>query len=294
IFNKYFKKYPPEISEFTFTNLFAWQEYYQFLFLEWNEHLIIFSKNFLKTWRTPKSNLENRLYFWPPIGEKPENIIISLFEIIKNLEIHRVPESIINKLKEKKKYNDLNLEIEEDRDNWDYIYKKENLINLSGNRYRSKRRYLERFLNKYDYEFHLISEEWLEKCKELQNKWCMINECQKHKDLEEEYKAIDRMIENYAELNYRGGILLVEDIPVGYTLGEILNNNTSVIHIEKAHTHYEGSYQAINKMFIENCCKEVDFINREQDLGIPGLRRAKQSYYPDHMISKSIIFKKPK
>ncbi len=292
IFNKYFEKFPQEISEFSFTNLYSWQEYYNFLYLEWNNHLLVFSKDFLNKWKLPKVHLENLLFFLPPIGENPDDVIISLFEEIKNLEIHRVPEVLINKLKDNNRYNKLKIEIENDRDNWDYIYNKDNLINLSGNKYRSKRRHLETFLTNYDYEFHLISEEWLEICKELQNKWCATNECQKNIDLKEEKKAINRMINNYNQLEFRGGILLVENKPVGYTFGENLNKKTGVIHIEKAHTYYKGSYQAINNMFLKNCCKEVNYINREQDLGIEGIRKAKQSYHPYSMISKSIIFNK--
>ncbi|MBY9006862.1 MAG: DUF2156 domain-containing protein [Candidatus Lokiarchaeota archaeon] len=292
IFEKYFKDFEPEISEFTFTNLFAWQEFYEFLFLEYNNHLLIFSKNFLQEKKSPISNLDDVLYFLPPIGENPAKMIFFLFRAIKSLEIHKIPNKLSNKIKEMKEFNELNLELKDDRDHWDYVYNKNNLLNLSGNKYRSKRNHLTAFLKIYDYEFHLINNEWLEKCKELQNKWCITNECQKHKDLKEEQKAISRMIDNYSQLNFRGGILLVDNIPVGYTFGEILNKDTGVIHIEKAHTNYRGSYQAINKLFIENCCQEVKYINREQDLGVDGLRAAKLSYHPDHMINKKILYKK--
>ena len=83
----------------------------------------------------------------------------------------------------------------------------------------------------------------------------------------------------------------MDDKCVGYTLGEMLNNETVVIHIEKAHIDYEGSYQAVNNLFLKNCCETAIFINREQDLGISGLRKAKESYKPHYMVKKSIIFK---
>ncbi|MBN1216586.1 MAG: DUF2156 domain-containing protein [Candidatus Lokiarchaeota archaeon] len=292
IFEKYFNNFQPIISEFTFTNLFAWQEYYQFLFLEYNNYLLIFSKNFLKEKITPISKIENPIYFLPPIGEDPIDMIFFLFKNIKNLEIHKLPYTISQEIKEKKEFLSLNLELQDDRDHWDYVYKKTELMDLPGNRFRAKRNHLKYFLQNYDYEFHLINKELLESCKTFQNEWCIQNECQKHQDLNEEQNAITQMINHYSDLKFRGGILFVDSIPVAYTFGEILNNNTGVIHIEKAHTNYRGSYQAINKFFIQNCCQEVKYVNREQDLGIEGLRTAKLSYNPDHMIKKSILFKK--
>jgi hypothetical protein len=77
-----------------------------------------------------------------------------------------------------------------------------------------------------------------------------------------------------------------------YTFGEMLNENTMVVHIEKAHMEYEGSYQAINNFFLKNCCNNAIFVNREQDLGVKGLRRAKESYKPVRMVRKNIIYRK--
>jgi hypothetical protein len=76
-----------------------------------------------------------------------------------------------------------------------------------------------------------------------------------------------------------------------YTFGEMLNENTMVVHIEKAHMEYEGSYQAINNFFLKNCYDTAIFVNREQDLGVLGLRRAKESYKPVRMVKKSIIYR---
>ncbi|MFX1503807.1 MAG: phosphatidylglycerol lysyltransferase domain-containing protein, partial [Promethearchaeota archaeon] len=93
-------------------------------------------------------------------------------------------------------------------------------------------------------------------------------------------------------LKFKGALLCVNEKCAAYTFGEMLNSDTLVIHIEKAHMEYEGAYQAINNLFLKNCCKDVRFVNREQDLGIPGLRRAKESYKPIHMVEKSVIYRK--
>jgi hypothetical protein len=139
---------------------------------------------------------------------------------------------------------------------------------------------------------NLISEEWIDKTRQLQIEWCDSNECMLNLDLIEEQKAINEALDNYSALKFKGGLLCVDDKCVGYSFGELLNPNTMVIHIEKAHKFFEGSYQAINNFFCKNCCESAKFINREQDLGNLGLRQAKKTYIPHHMVEKSIIFRR--
>ncbi|NVM30748.1 MAG: DUF2156 domain-containing protein [Candidatus Helarchaeota archaeon] len=293
IFNDYFKKYPPEISEFTFTNLFIWRNYYSFSFLEWEDHLLIFSPNYFKKHKISISKDPETLFFLPPVGPNPVQIVLDLFKSLKKIEIHRVPESITDKLIATRSVHDLNVKILEDRNNWDYSYEREKLVTLSGRNLYRKRRWLKRFMEKYpNYEFHLLSEEWLEKCRQLQIEWCDMNECRHGEDLMEEQKAITDAFDYYTELNFRGGLIIVDEKCIAYTLGEKLNANTGVIHIEKALADYEGAYQAINNNFAKFCCEDVTYVNREQDLGDPGLRQAKQSYVPHHMVKKSIIYRK--
>ncbi len=293
LFDEFFQKYPPETSEFTFTNLFMWRNYYNFLLLEFKEHLILFSNDYLKN-RIKPINTDSRdyLYFFPPIGPSPDKIIIELFENIANIEVHRVPEDICEKLTENEKFTKLKLDCLEDRNNWDYVYNKDDIFNLPGNKYRQNRRWLQKFLNNYNYDFKLLTENIIEKCKELQLEWCVLRACTEDESLEAEQEAIYEALNNFSTLGYSGGIVCVDDKCVGYTLGELLNENILVIHIEKAHMEYEGSYQAINNLFLKESGTKVIYINREQDLGIEGLRRAKESYKPIRMVKKSIIYQK--
>ncbi|MFX0082486.1 MAG: DUF2156 domain-containing protein [Candidatus Hodarchaeota archaeon] len=292
LFDVYFHKNPPENSEFTFTNLFMWRNYYNFLFMEFKEHIILFSNDYLKNRRNPiNTDSKDYLYFFPPIGSNPDRIIIELFENNSNIEIHRVPEKICEKVTQNEKFNKLNIGILQDRNNWDYIYNKEEILNLAGNKYRQNRRWLQKFLNNYNYEFQSITEDLIEKCKELQLEWCIMRACTEDESLEAEQEAIYEALNNFEALGYRGGLICVEDKCAAYTFGEMLNDGTLVIHIEKAHAEYDGAYQAINNFFLKNCCEDAIYVNREQDLGIEGLRRAKESYKPINMIKKSIIFK---
>ncbi|MFX1308048.1 MAG: DUF2156 domain-containing protein [Promethearchaeota archaeon] len=293
LFDEFFSKYPPENSEFTFTNLFMWRNYYNFLLLEFKEHLILFSYDYLKNRREPiKKDSKDYIYFFPPIGPHPDKIIIELFEDLENIEVHRVPEEICVNLKENKEFSKLNLDYLEDRNNWDYVYNKEEILNLAGNKYRQNRRWLQKFLDKYNYDFKLLTENLVEKCKELQLEWCIMRACTEDESLEAEQKAIYEALNNFEKLNFSGGLLCVNEKCAAYTFGEMLNERTLVIHIEKAHMEYEGSYQAINNFFLKSCCVDSIFVNREQDLGIEGLRRAKESYKPIRMVKKNIIYRK--
>lgn len=291
LFDGYFRKYSPQNSEFTFTNLFMWRNYYNFLYFEYKEHLLLFSCEYLKTRKKPiNDGSKEYMYFFPPIGPHPEKIILELFEQIGNLEIHRVQEEICSKLEGTGEFTELKLACLEDRNNWDYVYDKEEILNLVGNKYRQNRRWLQKFLSNYNYDFKLLTTDLVEKCKELQLEWCVIRACTEDESLEAEQDAIYEALNNFSSLGFSGGLLCVDDKCAAYTFGEMLNDNTLVIHIEKAHAEYEGAYQAINNLFLKNCFKDAIYVNREQDLGIEGLRRAKESYKPIRMVKKSIIY----
>ena len=292
LFNSYFHKYPPQTSEFTFTNLYMWRNFYSFNFMEWREHLLLFSHNIFEAKKISASGNKKALYFFPPIGPNPAEIIVSLFENLKELEFHRVPERISEDIRNHNKFSSLNINVLEDRDNWDYVYEAENLRNLPGNRYRQNRRWLNKFLENYNYDFKILTENEVELVKKLQLEWCILRQCEDDDELKEEEQAIYDALDNFSALGFQGAIICVDDKCAAYTFGEMLNKDTIVIHVEKAHMDYEGAYQAIGNLFLKNTFKDVLYVNREQDLGVPGLRRAKESYKPIRMEKKSIIYRK--
>ncbi|MBY9012187.1 MAG: DUF2156 domain-containing protein [Candidatus Lokiarchaeota archaeon] len=292
LFKSYFEKYPPQTSEFTFTNLYMWRNFYSFNFMEWKEHLLLFSRNIFESRKIPASGNKKALYFFPPVGPNPSDIIISLFEDLKDAEFHRVPEQISENVRNHIKFSSLDIDILEDRDNWDYVYELENLKNLPGNQYRQNRRWLNKFLESYDYDFKVLTENEVELCKKLQLEWCVLRRCEDDEELKEEEQAIYDALDNFTALGFQGAVICVDDKCAAYTFGEMLNPQTLVIHVEKAHMDYEGAYQAIGNLFLKNIVKDVIYINREQDLGVPGLRRAKESYKPIRMEKKSIVYRK--
>jgi hypothetical protein len=292
LFKSYFQKYPPVTSEFTFTNLYMWRTFYGLKYFEWKEHLLLFSRDFFKNKKEPASGNKNALYFFPPVGPNPAKIIISLFKEHKELEFHRVPERITETIQNIPEFQVLNLQILEDRDNWDYVYESENLRTLPGNKYRQNRRWLNKFLESYNYEFKILTEDEVDKVKTLQLEWCVLRQCEDDESLKEEELAIYDALDNYSTLGFDGALICVDDKCAAYTFGEKLNADTLVIHVEKAHMDYEGAYQAIGNLFLNNTFKEILYVNREQDLGVLGLRRAKESYKPIRMEKKSIVYRK--
>jgi hypothetical protein len=119
-----------------------------------------------------------------------------------------------------------------------------------------------------------------------------MRQCEDDEGLEQEQEAIYEALDNLNALGFKGALLFVDDKCAGYTFGEMLNSDTLVIHVEKAHMDYEGGYQAIGNLFLNNIFAEVSLVNREQDLGVEGLRRAKESYKPIRMVKKKILYRK--
>ena len=119
--------------------------------------------------------------------------------------------------------------------------------------------------------------------------WCIQNKCLEDGHLTEEYCAVKRCFDHYDTLQLQGGLLRKDGEIIAYTMGEKLNSDTYVIHIEKAFSDIRGTYQMINREFAEVVHEkypEIIYMNREEDVGQEGLRKAKLSYYPDDMEEK--------
>jgi hypothetical protein len=116
-----------------------------------------------------------------------------------------------------------------------------------------------------------------------------MRECVENPALLSEDYAIHEALELFGELDYKGGAIVIDSKVEAFSIGEPLNEETAVIHFEKANPDIPGLYAAINNLFCRHAWSEMTYINREQDLGIPGLRKAKRSYNPHHMSNKYVI-----
>ncbi len=175
---------------------------------------------------------------------------------------------------------------EYDRDNSDYIYLSSDLISLKGKKYHSKRNHLSHFKS-FDYEFSLIQEKDFDDC----ISFCTHdynNKVQTHSSIAEQY-AINTYFSYFEELALTGGIIRINGKVSAITIGEKINSNTFCVHIEKADRNFAGIYTAINNLFISKTAYDCKYVNREEDLGIDGLRKSKLSYYPAFLLDKYII-----
>lgn len=166
-----------------------------------------------------------------------------------------------------------------DRDFMDYIYRVEDLIQLPGRKYHGKRNHIARFRDS-DWAFEELSDSNFQDCLEMNRRWCKQNGNCQQDDIRAERCAVAQSFRYFHELGFFGGLLRQDGRVVAYTIGEQLNEETVVVHIEKAFGEIQGAYPAINQEFLKNLCSGYTYVNREEDLGIPGLRRAKLSYHP--------------
>ncbi len=195
-----------------------------------------------------------------------------------------VPEKLLEFWKEKSVKA---INAEESRGHWDYLYSAKELIELTGNRFHKKKNLVNQFKKKYDYQYVPFDAKMIDMALAMQEDWCTWRDCESSEALSAENRAISRILDNRETIyGLTGGALLVGQEMVAYTIAEQLSQDTIVIHFEKGNPDYKGAYQAINRMFLEHNGEQFDFVNREQDLGDEGLRKAKLSYHPVDFVKK--------
>lgn len=179
------------------------------------------------------------------------------------------------------------LNVEYDRDGSDYVYNQEDLATLPGKKYQKKRNHVSRFLRENpDYKFTKITPENIDKVREFVDEWCTKYEHDDDWDFISEKQGIYELLNNYDKLRLIGAMVEVDDKVVAITIAAAINENTVDIIIEKAYHEMNGAYAIINRDFAANCLSNFEFINREDDLGLENLRKAKLSYFPCKILDK--------
>ncbi len=176
-----------------------------------------------------------------------------------------------------------------DENNFDYVYNSDDLINLAGRKYHSKKNHLNAFRKSYpDAEYLPVTEEIITLCKLELNGWYKIRAAEEEDDpfIAYERAAIIEVLNNFGVFKLKGGAIKLGGRIVAFTFGEQLNSDTAVIHVEKADPNVRGAYPAINQGFVEREWAHLAYVNREEDMGLPGLRKAKESYKPVKLIEK--------
>ena len=177
------------------------------------------------------------------------------------------------------------------RDAFDYVYLQSDLATLSGKKYHSKRNHILAFSKKYDWKSEIITEQNIPKILECMEKWYEANAEKTDELMKTEKEGIHFMLDNMQVLGIKGMAIFVDDKVVAFTLGSPINRDVFDVHIEKALPEYATAYAVINNEFAK-ALSDYKYINREDDLGIEGLRKAKLSYKPHILLKKYLCVSK--
>lgn len=267
--------------DFCFTNMFAWNAKFK------TQYDIKHKTLFLRF-----TEIDGQLYYMMPIGPMPVKEAIN--EMIADAKAHNIPfqmKGISLRMWEiiQKEMPGL-FEFTHERNNDEYIYLSEKLITLSGKKLQSKRNHINRFkADNPDWEyFPITSQKELHECIKMLDEWENIKE-NTDKSLQYDYIATRLMLEHFDNLQLKGGAIRINGKIVAFTIGEQLTEDSFVVHVEKAFGEVNGAYTIINQQFIQHEASQFKYINREEDMGIESLRKAKQSYQPEILLEEGIL-----
>ncbi|MDO4272556.1 MAG: phosphatidylglycerol lysyltransferase domain-containing protein [Eubacteriales bacterium] len=228
---------------------------------------------------------DQAIYHVAEYNEYFPEIIQKLSEDARNLKKEMLFADLSAEMKEalEESYPEI-FQLEYDRDGSDYVYETADLCNLSGKRYHKKKNHVNRFKKLHDFTYETITPENKQECLDMAAKWRESREM--NPSLEAEKKAIELAFQYYEELGFQGGLIRVDGQVMAFTLGEQVTEDTFVTHFEKALDTIPELYAVINQQFAQNQLQCYRYVNREEDLGLEGLRKAKTSYHPAFMVDK--------
>lgn len=264
--------------EYTFANNFIWRKVYQVEVAEIAGCLVI------RFWENGKC-----CYSYPVgAGDKRAAIEWLLFWCEKNKErLQMSPLSPEDRTQLLTWFPGRFL-VEADRDDFDYIYSQEKLATLAGKKLHGKRNHIARFKDGDDWSYEPMTADNLEECRTMTYSWIKMRSEKWNEEMEEEVMVLHEAFDHMAELGLMGGVLRKAGEIVAFTMGESLNSDTFVVHFEKAYPDMQGAYPMINQQFVQNVCQNYTYVNREEDTGDLGLRKAKLSYYPEILLKKYV------
>jgi len=178
------------------------------------------------------------------------------------------------------------------RNYFDYIYQREDLLTLKGKKYQSKRNHFNKFSKSYTYTYLPISRDMIPECLDLEYRWYQANHTEQDAEaLKFENRSMMYALNHFDALGLTGGAIMVDNKIIAFSYGSPVNHDTFAVHVEKADIRYDGIFSVINREFVAHIPEQYIYINREEDLGIPGLRQSKLSYRPTILFEKNMALK---
>ncbi len=293
-------------TEYCFTVLFIWKNVYKTKVCRYKDFLLI---------RSEPSGIPHYIF---PAGKGSEEELKEIIELYRNdarsMDSSFILASVPDKQKELLKalfpgqFNYAPF-----RNGYDYIYLAQDLITLRGKKFQSKRNHIARFKELPDWKYEPITDDNIEECRQMNDEWCAKYGCGQDVSMAQEACSVRCAISNFNKLELKGGLLRLGGKAVAFTIGEMLNSDTFIVHIEKAFADIRGAYPAMSQEFLlhqmrnpqplslpggkpnENITPEeigFKYVNREDDAGDEGLRKAKIQYHPAFLFEKWTVCEK--
>ena len=285
IIKHYFRHHTSRSCERTFVNVFLWARFYNVTYAVIEDTLVF------------KSEDEGRLAFAYPAGEADcvRKAIDRLDQYSKERGkafcLYNVTPDNFEQLEN---WYPGRFQVEYNEDLADYVYESEKLCTLSGKKLHGKRNHINKFKATYEgrWSYEPITKDNVEECFQMALKWRNQNGCNDDPEKNSEMCVTLNSLRLFEELELKGGLLRVDNQIVAFTMGEPICSDTFVVHIEKAFPDVQGAYPMINQQFVEHECMQYKYVNREEDTGEEGLRKAKRSYRPVFMVEKGLVTEK--
>lgn len=273
LFYEYYKENPAKCSYLSFANLFLWKDAEDIRFFEYEKHLVA----------TGKSIYNGERYFMMPLGGCLCGKLKAFLDQQFGTDYHIYGITHLDVEKVRENCGEF-FHIERVRDMDNYVYRSDKLITLSGKKLHGKRNHINQFKEQYSYTYEPLTSSNLAMLRPFIEAWYERKQAEGDDSILLEKTALENALTHFDALELKGGVILVEGKVVAFSIGERLNEDTALIHFEKADTDYRGAYPIINQEFVKHAWSDVTYINREDDMGIEGLRKAKLSYQPDMMV----------
>ena len=271
LFESYLSKTNTRGTGYTFSNFFTWRKNKSHLYAEYKDHLIVVDTSVSKNWQA-----------YEPLGESPESIIQEGLPIKDDYNWVRICSETIHKLLFRE---NINL----DRDNHDYVHSVDELAVLKGKKYDSKRNFIRRFHDSYSCKIAPLTQETIQDCYELVKTWSEQKGMNNGADL----IPLNETVANSNHFSFDGIGIYIENKMVGFAMGEELCPGVFIERYEKGFTAFTGIYPVLLHELAKYLQGKYHSINREQDLGIPGLRKSKLSWHPSSYVAKYVLPGRP-
>jgi hypothetical protein len=278
--NELFIKENSKSADYNFTNIFIWDSIYHQSVARYKDYVLT------------KLEMEDDIYYAFPVGKGP------IWEVIDRMKedaaYHGHPLKVGGVTKEHLAKLDAAgipyQNLHESEEFADYVYDIESLVTLSGRKLHAKRNHISHFQKNYDWRFEVITPDNIGRCKEIYDEWMKhLDGEERDESVYEEREALHMAMTHFEALHLSGGMILADEKIVAFTVGDRLGADSFLIHFEKADRAMQGGFAMINQQFAQYISEQfpdVKYINREEDMGLESLRKAKMSYNPCMKVKK--------